>query len=312
MLAEPVPPASPSSVPPASPSGRWDFEAIGTRWLIDTPRPLPEALAGRVRQVIDDFDHTWSRFRSDSVVHHIAAHPGSYRFTGSDAALLDLYQLLGRATAGAVSPLLGRTLEHLGYDADYRLTPLPGPPPLPDPQLPLDWDGTTLTTRGDALLDVGAAGKGLLVDLVGDVLADAAVTEFLIDAGGDLLHRGGAPVRVALEHPADPRQAIGVVELADGAICASAGNRRAWGAGLHHILDAATGEPTRETVATWAMADTAMLADGLATALFFSDGTTLRRAVDLLHGAPLPFHHVRVSATGRADHDSELPGELFR
>ena len=35
------------------------------------------------------------------------------------------------------------------------------------------------------------------------------------------------------------------------AIAASAANRRAWGDGLHHVLDAVTGEPVRGVVATW-------------------------------------------------------------
>ena len=51
----------------------------------------------------------------------------------------------------------------------------------------------------------------------------------------------GAPQRIGLEHPFDPRRAIGVWEVTDAALCASATNRRAWGDGLHHVLDARTG-----------------------------------------------------------------------
>ena len=64
----------------------------------------------------------------------------------------------------------------------------------------------------------------------------------------------GAPQRIGLEHPFDPRRAIGVWEVTDAALCASATNRRAWGDGLHHVLDARTGQPVRTIAATWAVA----------------------------------------------------------
>ena len=97
----------------------------------------------------------------------------------------------------------------------------------------------------------------------------------MVDASGDLRVRGAASERIALEHPADPTKAIGVVELRDGALCASASNRRAWGDGLHHVIDAVTGLPTAAVIATWALAPDALHADGLATALFFDPAPNL-------------------------------------
>ena len=44
---------------------------------------------------------------------------------------------------------------------------------------------------------------------------------------------------------------IGMIALVhDGALCSSATNRRAWGDGLHHVIDAMTGLPTRDVIAT--------------------------------------------------------------
>jgi thiamine biosynthesis lipoprotein len=164
------------------------------------------------------------------------------------------------------------------------------------------WDGRRLDAPSPVLLDLGAAGKGQLVDLVGAVLDGLGHERWVVDASGDLRPRG-VPLRVALEHPADPRRAIGVVEVADRAVAASATSRRAWGDGLHHVLDAVTGEPVRGVVATWAIADTAMVADGLATALFFDvDPELLAR-----HDA----EWVRMFADGRAQRSPGLPGEVF-
>lgn len=282
-----------------------EFEAIGTHWQISTELPVGSEIADAITTLIDDADRIWSRFRSDSLVRSMAERPGEYPFGPVDAELIDFYAELYRITDGAVTPLVARTLEHLGYDADYRLQPRPGTRVVARWDPDKDWNGSTLTVRSDQLLDVGAAGKGWLVDRVGDLLAVAGHTTFLVDAGGDMLHRGPTPVRVALEHPADPRKAVGVVTLQNGALCGSAINRRAWGTGLHHVIDPTTAAPTTDVLATWVLADRTMVADGLATALFFADGAALAARTDR------SFHHVRITATGGLTHDPTFPGEVF-
>ena len=53
----------------------------------------------------------------------IAGAPGRYRMPDDAPELLALYRELYRASGGRVSPLVGRALESLGYDAQYRLIP---------------------------------------------------------------------------------------------------------------------------------------------------------------------------------------------
>lgn len=153
------------------------------------------------------------------------------------------------------------------------------------------------------MVDVGAAGKGHLVDLVTTLLTDAGHGQVVVDASGDLRHTGPAPTRVGLDHPTRPGHVVGVVELRNQSLCASATTRRTWGPGLHHILDARTGTPTRDVVATWVIADTAAVADALATALFFTDPTTLAAEFD--------FTYVRMNTSGHLDASTDLPGEVF-
>ena len=108
---------------------------------------------------------------------------------------------------------------------------------------------------------------------------------------------------VGLEHPYDPARAIGIVSLGAGALCASAANRRAWGDGLHHVLDGTTGAPVRTVVASWAMAATAMMADALATALFFVDGSRLQQEFDC--------SWLTVYSDGHAEYSADFEGVLF-
>lgn len=279
------------------------FDALGTRWRLDTAVPLSDERFAAVRARIAGFDAAWSRFRPDSLVARLAADGGSAEFPPEAGALLEVYARLYRATRGAVSPLVGDALVRLGYGADYRLTPAAGPEPSPTWEDVLTVAGTRITVTRPTVLDVGAAGKGQLVDLVSALLAELGSPVHTVDASGDLRHSGPEPLRIGLEHPYDPRTAIGVVELAGGALCASAANRRVWGDGLHHVLDARTGAPVREVAATWVLADRAVDADGLATALFLAEPEQLAESFD--------FRYVRMFTDGVAQWSADLPGEVF-
>lgn len=284
MIADPLPAA-------------WRFDALGTPWRIDTEQPLPDAVRTAITERIARFDAAWSRYRDDSLVARIARQPGRHPLPAEAAQLLELYAELYAATAGRVSPLVGGALAGAGFGP--RLAGVPDA--VPRWQDALAWDGTHLDTATRVLLDVGAAGKGLLVDLVSALLADAGITRSVVDGSGDLRIRD-VPMRIALEHPSDPRKAVGVAELSEGALSASAGNRRVVGT-RHHVLDAVTGLPAREVIATWAIARDDLTADGAATALFFDvDPAWLaRRGVEwvrMLHG-------------GTLEASPGFPGEVF-
>lgn len=279
------------------------FEGIGVPWEIETAAPLDAATQDAILKRIEAYDLAWSRFRTDSLVARIAREPGQWQLPAEAGPLLELYRELYAATGGRMSPLVGASLDRLGYDAGLSLRASGAPLPAVAWEDAISWDGSMLSAPRPVSIDIGAAGKGQLCDLVGEVLREHGVTEFVVDASGDILRRGAGTIRVALEHPADPRLAVGVVELGDGAICASATNRRAWGDGVHHIVDALTGLPVDDVVATWALAPDAMTADGVATALFMTSGERIPRTL----GA----QWARISASGRIEVSDGFPGEVF-
>ncbi|MDQ0820287.1 thiamine biosynthesis lipoprotein [Arthrobacter sp. V4I6] len=281
----------------------FSFDGIGTRWQISTPSALSEGHRRRLLGVVADYDTAWSRFRPDSLVSRAARQPGNYEFPAEAAELGPLYGALYRLSNGAMTPLIGGSLAQLGYGAGYSLRPEGPPLAAPRWEDVLEWEGTVLTTRAPVVIDVGAAGKGQLADLLSAELLASGISDHFIDASGDLLNPGNAPVEVALEHPYDSSRAIGVVTLGAGALCASAANRRAWGDGLHHVLDGTTGAPVRTIVASWAMAGSAMLADALATALFFVEGARLREEFE--------FSWLAVYSDGHAEYSADFEGVLF-
>jgi len=284
-------------------STEWRFDAIGTRWEIQTSRPLDAAERETVARTVERFDAAWSRFRPDSVVSALGREPGAVAAPPDTVAMLDAFAEASAATAGAVNPLVGASLDALGYDAEISLragAPVAAPA---DWRRLLTWDERMLRLSAPAVIDVGALGKGRLVDRVLNAVGEFGDgDDIVVDASGDLTVRG-ATVRVGLEHPFDPTRAIGVWEVCDQALCASATNRRAWGDGLHHVLDARTGAPVRTVVATWAVAPEAMLADAAATALFFDGGAALC--------AQWGVAWVRMLSDGRVEYSPDCPAELF-
>lgn len=288
---------------PSALTSRLEFDAIGAPWQIDTATPIAPGIRSAIQERMEAFDRTYSRFRDDSLVTRIATTPGRYSFPPDAAELFGLYRSLYEATDGAMSPLVGAALESLGYDRSYSLRASAMPAQVPAWSDSFAWDGSHFDTVRPVTLDVGAAGKGYLADLVAGVLLAAGIEDFVVDASGDLVHAGAGELRVGLEHPLDTGKAIGVVSIANGALCASASNRRAWGDGQHHVIDALTGVPTRSVIATWAIAPTALLADGLATALFFASPERLAGIT--------PFSFVRMYSNGRVETSPGFDGEMF-
>ncbi|MBT2595832.1 FAD:protein FMN transferase [Arthrobacter sp. ISL-72] len=281
----------------------FSFDGIGTGWEIATPGGLNPGQRRRLLGVVENYDAAWSRFRTDSLVAQAARQPGRYGMPDGAGALGLLYRSLYRLSEGAMTPLIGGSLEQLGYDPDYSLRPHGASLPAPRWDDVLDWQDTVLTTTAPVVLDVGAAGKGQLADLLAAELRLQGVSQYFIDASGDLLNSGPLPVVVGLEHPYDPDRAIGTINLGAGALCASAANRRSWGDGLHHVLDGTTGVPVSTVVATWALAENAMTADALATAMFFVSGKVLQQDFD--------FSWLTVFSDGSAAYSAGFEGVLF-
>ncbi len=288
------------------PAASWRFDAIGTRWQIDSAAVLDDTARARIGALIDGFDREWSRFRPDSLVSALAARGGEVPAPVDATPMLDLYVDMSDATSGAVNPLVGDALARRGYDAEYSLVDR-GAAPAPAAWRELAaWRGGILRVAGAVTLDVGALGKGRLVDRVAALVRSLVPGAVTVDAGGDIAVRGRTE-RVALEHPYDPTRAVGVWEIADAALCASAVNRRAWpgrdGEGLHHVLDARTGRPVQTVAATWASALDAMTADAVATALFFDGGP----AFAARHGADW----VRMATDGSIEWSPDCSATLF-
>ncbi len=283
------------------PTPNWQFEALGTQWSIETADTLTPSIRETVAVRIEDYDKTYSRFRHDSLVWRMRT-PGTYEFPTDVVELLKIYKKLYTLTAGRMTPLIGGMLEQAGYDSTYSLQTIDVLSDVP-PFEALGWNGnTTLAPTEPIVFDVGAAGKGYLVDIISEILEDQGVNEYTIDASGDIKQKGVSGERVGLEHPLDPKKVIGTANLHNKSLCASAISRRKW-RGLHHVFDPTTKQPTTSIQASWVIADTTLLADALATALFFVPATILQKDFE--------FSYVTMNPQTGIDASPEFDGELY-
>jgi thiamine biosynthesis lipoprotein len=278
------------------------FDAIGTKWQIETLEMLSDAILNDTHDIVESYDRIYSRFRPNSTVTQMTKMAGTYVFTNDSIELMEFYRTLYNLSDGQVTPLIGSMLEKAGYDATYSLQ-TQKQQTVPSWDEAMQWNGATVTTTRPITLDIGAAGKGYLIDIISQLLARNNIDEYVIDASGDILHKGSSENVVGMEHPLDSSKIIGTVSVQNSSLCASASNRRAWGKGMHHIFDPYTKQPTHDIIATWVIAKQAMIADGIATALFFTDPKKLLQSFD--------FQYVRMHQDGSLEFSSQFNKGLF-
>jgi FAD:protein FMN transferase len=115
---------------------------------------------------------------------------------------------------------------------------------------------------GPGPVDPAGLVKGWAVDRAGALLDAAGVDRWCIDAGGDVLLRGG-PWRVGIRHPRRRRKLAAVLELTDAAVATSGTYER--GA---HIVDPHTGRAPAGVASVTIVGRELATADAYATAAF--------------------------------------------
>ena len=234
--------------------------ALGTGIIISSSKPIPQHVQKRIRAFVEEYEHTLSRFRADSLVSRMACADdgGDFEFPEWAGPLFTLYSEFYAATHGAFDACIGADLLALGYNNSVQFVPKSAASASDDSDswanyrraLPVTWadisrddGGTTLHMNQPVQLDFGAAGKGYFVDLVTQIIKEElsgdspsnsdsrADFDFLVNAGGDMracFSEENNQIKVALENPFDTTQAVAVASIASGALCASSSARRRW------------------------------------------------------------------------------------
>lgn len=244
-----------------------------------------ERVGTRIQMVLDDVESAMSHYRPDSEVSRFNQVRSTEPFALSPATFevvrtaIELSELSGGALDITVGPLvnawgfgpiepdvlppeegvLARLRGHVGFSK-------------------LELDGVLSTVRKtDPLLewDLSSVAKGYGVDRVAAGLTDDGLTRFMVEVGGEIVTSGtnqlNGPWRIGIERPADSGGIERVVPLSDHALATSGDYRNVReveGRLVSHTIDPRTGRPVDHQLASVSViADTCLLADGMATAL---------------------------------------------
>jgi thiamine biosynthesis lipoprotein len=146
----------------------------------------------------------------------------------------------------------------------------------------------TVAVRPGQQIDLGGIAKGYGIDRAGVTLEDAGYKNYIVYGGGDLLVSGRHPDRpwkTGIQDPDDPGSYFAVIDVTDAAVVTSGDYERYFTKGgkrYHHILDPKTGFPARGARSVTVLADRAVYADGMATALFVMGARAGKALVDRL------------------------------
>jgi thiamine biosynthesis lipoprotein len=225
--------------------------------VIGGRRSLVDDAVARVHEL----ECRWSRFRPDSEVSILNRGRGGVAF----AVTADTFGLVDRAvtawyrTAGRYDPTVLASLRANGYDRTFSAVgaddPTPAGPCRPAPgcsAIALDERASTVALPTGTTFDPGGIGKGLAADLVAAQVMAGGADGVLVDLGGDVRVAGAGPESgrwvIEIEHPIRPQETLLRLALTDAGIATSSRSRRRWrrqGTDRHHLIDPATGEPTR-------------------------------------------------------------------
>jgi thiamine biosynthesis lipoprotein len=153
-------------------------------------------------------------------------------------------------------------------------------------------DGRVERTGDCTHLDLHAIAKGWIVDRAAEQATTmTGVQQVVVNAGGDLLHRGAGELIGRVEDPREPYDnapPMVLVRVVDAALATSSPSRRGLRVGEqvhHHVIDPRTGHPARHVWSASVLAPDCATADALATVvgvLPIADGLA---ATEATHGA---------------------------
>lgn len=169
----------------------------------------------------------------------------------------------------------------------------------------VDWRGVDVQgnmvrmSDPDAALDFGGIAKGWIADRLATLFRQRGVSSGLIDLGGNVYALGtkpdGEPWLVGIADPArqGSDDVVSTVQVADCSVVTSGAYERSFvdsGTEYGHILDTATGYPSRMNVASSTVVSNLSLdGDGLATILALEGATCGLERVNAMNGVEALF-----------------------
>ena len=245
--------------------------AFGSTWRAALPDgSRTEALGRLVASVVAEINQAMSPYlaQSELAVFNRTDTVDWVSCSAPLAAVAGQALAMSKFTKGAFDPMVGPLVNRYGFG------PIHGERARPE-NLRVRSDGLRKAMPG-LTLDLCGIAKGYALDRILDRLPSIGVTSALIELGGEVRtvghHPDGRAWQVGIERPdAEPGVLTHIVNPGDLALATSGTGRQSivlGRGGVSHLIDPRTGRPVDAAPASVSvLAETAMRADGLATAL---------------------------------------------
>lgn len=267
------------------------LDALGTKWWITAfrgdqdvridaldrlvPLPFEDTLNGKILETIQTFESDYSRFRNDSYIGRLNA---VHVVENAPQELIDMITFANTmfVDSGGIFDIgVGGALQKLGYGrADTRTREVVDKPLSERIQL----QGTTIKTA-DITLDFGGFGKGWLIDKVARIILGHGFDGLIINGGGDMYIQCTRPIMLPISSPTLKNVAVGYIEIRRGGFAVSSPSLRQWKHGqkeAHHLIDPRTNLSARTVSLCATVAESALVADVLATVFLLCDDNQRR------------------------------------
>jgi thiamine biosynthesis lipoprotein len=269
-------------------------QTMGTTWRVLVAAPLAASgsllalVQGRLAQVVAAMSH-WDA--SSELGRFNRAQAGTWQVLSRDFAhVMQASFVIAQASGGAFSPAIGHLVNLWGHGPTGPVECAPDAAAIAALRPVCDWRALAwdaparhLQQAGGVALDLSGIAKGFGVDAVSEALTAQGFAHHLVEVGGEWRGRGvapdGRPWWVDLENPPDsdlPPLRVGLHGLA----VATSG---IWVRGCH-TLDPRNGMPVEAVTGCSVLHESAMWADGWASALSVlgpEEGLVLAQALGL-------------------------------
>ncbi len=266
-------------------------KTMGTTYnivAVDVPAGLQaDAITKAVTETLAEVNGRMSNWDPNSEISRFNAQKStdSVRISAQLAQVIRAANEIHAKSAGRFDVTLGPLIDLWGFGARKPEDPVPSDEDIAEASERVGQSRLLSLTaspdmlrkaRSDTSVYLAAIAKGYGVDEVAATLRDLGLRNFMVEIGGDLLALGknaeGKPWRIGIERPDATNRAVEEIVHLSALGMATSGDYRNFfekdGVRYSHIIDAGTGRPiTHSTASVTVLADSAMMADGWATAL---------------------------------------------
>lgn len=275
-----------------------DGFAQGTTYHIVAKTDDSTLLQRGIDSVFENINNSLSIYREGSLINNL-----NNNITDSVdryfAECVDLARQISIASGGAYDVTIKPLVEAWGFGAKSRVDE-----PNIDSLLQFVGyqkieikNGRLIKQNPNIMVDLNSIAKGYTVDMLGRLLSDRGVEEYLVEVGGEIVTRGKSPKnelwRVGIDRPVDgnfsPGEDLqGIIRITNSGLATSGNYRKFYlnsnGEKIAHIIDPRTGRSAvSNLLSATVIAPTCAMADGYGTMLI---SMGLEKSIEWLQNNP--------------------------